>query len=346
VSFLALTLKISLDKENYNWLIAVLLGSLASFVSNLGLTLQKLQHQRSAAISDARKYYVQPLWMVGLCLIILGSLADFTALSFGPQSLVAPLGSLTLVCNAILAPLLLREQISRHELLATFIIIFGSTIAVIFASHEDKLYSISDLFDFYWGVPWLLYFFSISAFVAAVLLFIRKMHTFEREGDKQELLARYRVLYRLAYPSISGAVGAQSVLLAKCSVELLVNTVEHRGMFLADYRSYLVMASLGATIFLQIMWLNEGLRRFSASYTVPVFTAFWIILSICSGLVFYKEYKGMSWTRLGTFWLGVCITIGGVYIISSRHRSVRVANRHDHDEDLVQQEQERLLATH
>lgn len=48
------------------------------------------------------------------------------------------------------------------------------------------------------------------------------------------------------------------------------------------------------TVFLQVRWLNEGLRRFDSSYIVPVFVSFWILLSVLSGMIFFSEYKGMT----------------------------------------------------
>lgn len=81
------------------------------------------------------------MWRVGLGLVFFGSLADFAALSFGPQSLVAPLGSLTLVSNVIFAPLLLKETIGHWDVLATVLIVLGSSVAVIFGSHEAVTYT-------------------------------------------------------------------------------------------------------------------------------------------------------------------------------------------------------------
>lgn len=73
--------------------------------------------------------------------IILGSFGDFAALAFAAQSIVAPLGALTLVSNVVLAPLLLGETISRADVVATAVIIAGSCLAVAFASHEEKEYT-------------------------------------------------------------------------------------------------------------------------------------------------------------------------------------------------------------
>ncbi len=67
-----------------------------------------------------------------------GSIADFAALSFAAQSLIAPLGALTIVSNVVFAPYLLGEKISQKELLGTATIIFGSVIAVAFADHQSQ----------------------------------------------------------------------------------------------------------------------------------------------------------------------------------------------------------------
>jgi drug/metabolite transporter (DMT)-like permease len=122
--------------------------SLFFFSSSLTVFLtvfsQKLQHLRSSAEPDAAKresYHSGWVWKVGLSLVVFGSVADFAALSFAPQSLVAPLGSLTLVSNVIFAPLLLKETVSRLDLAATATIIAGSVIAVSFASHSDQVFT-------------------------------------------------------------------------------------------------------------------------------------------------------------------------------------------------------------
>jgi drug/metabolite transporter (DMT)-like permease len=144
-----------MDNVNYNWAIGVGLAALGSFVSNLGVTLQKLHHiQCAQAVTSTatdgasstktsnhrHDYYKQSLWRIGLALVVVGSVADFVALSFAPQSLVAPLGSLTLVSNVIFAPLLLKEKITTRDLIATITIVSGSTIAVAYASHDDVIY--------------------------------------------------------------------------------------------------------------------------------------------------------------------------------------------------------------
>ena len=51
-------------------------------------------------------------------------------------SIVAPLGSLTLVANVLIAPCMLGERVTRRDLFATGVIMFGCILAVAFAEHE------------------------------------------------------------------------------------------------------------------------------------------------------------------------------------------------------------------
>lgn len=68
-------------------------------------------------------YYGDPLWLLGLALMVLGEFGNFLSYSFAPASLVAPLGSVALVANVGLAPLIVKEvclssprQVSHVEL--------------------------------------------------------------------------------------------------------------------------------------------------------------------------------------------------------------------------------------
>lgn len=54
-------------------------------------------------------YYRDPLWLFGLALMVLGEFGNFLSYSFAPASLVAPLGSVALVANVGLAPLIVKE---------------------------------------------------------------------------------------------------------------------------------------------------------------------------------------------------------------------------------------------
>jgi hypothetical protein len=113
-------------------------------------------------------------------------------------------------------------------------------------------------------------------------------------------------------------MGAQSVLFAKCSAQLLVNTFTGDILFV-KWPSYLVLTGLFLTIYYQIKWLNSGLQLFTALYIVPVFQSFWILISVVSGMVFFGEYEEMAKdeTKIIMFPLGIVMTIVGMTHICS-----------------------------
>jgi hypothetical protein len=154
--------------QDYEWLIGVGLVVVSCAVSNLGLNIQKLFHIRQAnlqkqqslnqletelvhglksdevhPVAEKKKkqkgddYCRQPLWICGFSLVLIGSLLDFAALGFAAQTVIAPLGSLTLVTNVWFAPYFNGEQATRKDMIATAFIVIGSATAVGFADHSE-----------------------------------------------------------------------------------------------------------------------------------------------------------------------------------------------------------------
>jgi len=98
---------------------------------------------------QGKKTYVKRLWMLGFVGISLASLLDLFALGFAPQSLVAPLGALTMVLNAYVAPCMHGEEVRAIVLFATFVIVTGCVMAVATASHDNTVCSPAALESMY-----------------------------------------------------------------------------------------------------------------------------------------------------------------------------------------------------
>jgi len=270
---------------------------------------------------DAIDYSKQRLWRIGICLVVLGSVFDFVALIFAAQSIVAPLGSLTLVSNTLLAPLLLGENIGPRDVAATAAIVIGSSLAVIFADHRDSVFPFDELLTFF-STPHFIVYMMVVAFAIFGLAYWKRYLTFMATTEPQRYVAeRLASAHRFTYAALAGIMGAQSVLAAKCTGEILVDVLQGRfAVVLSDPRCYLIVICMFLTIFLQIRWLNEGLKSFEAVYVVPVFQSFWILVSVVAGMVFFNEYKMVFNDPASSifFPMGVLITIAGVYVLSQR----------------------------
>mmetsp|Transcript_1571 Transcript_1571/g.2767 ORF Transcript_1571/g.2767 Transcript_1571/m.2767 type:complete len:623 (-) Transcript_1571:28-1896(-) len=159
------------------WIAGFSIGLTFSFLAALGLNLQKLSMNKEAKKpkSMRRPTPKQPLWLVGMFLITSGSLLDFVAFGMAPQSLLAPLGALSLVWNAMIAPLFNSEKLTRQNLIATGIIMFGTLMTVIFAAHSTPTYTLEDLMSLYYQPMMIVYMIFIVVFLVGTAAKLKKI---------------------------------------------------------------------------------------------------------------------------------------------------------------------------
>jgi len=97
----------------------------------------------------------------------------------------------------------------------------------------------------------------------------------------------------------------------------LVSTISGAGMMFRFPGCYISLFVLLFTIFLQIRWLNSGLRVFPSIVIVPVFQSFWIVVSVIAGMVFFHEYSLFdNLVNAILFPIGLGITVVGVFFLS------------------------------
>jgi drug/metabolite transporter (DMT)-like permease len=132
------------------WWAGAILAILASVASNAGVNLQRYNfiQRELRGVSPSASYWRDRYYVFGLSLVIFGSLFDFAALSMAALSIVAPIGSTTLVANIFFAHYWLKEQLNRADISGTALIIFGSTIAVSFGNHSEHEFTIQQLLAF------------------------------------------------------------------------------------------------------------------------------------------------------------------------------------------------------
>ncbi len=96
---------------------AILLGLLASFIQSLGLTIQRKSHLQNEVlpVQQRRSEWKRPLWLVGFLIFITANVAG-TVFQIGalPIVMLAPLGAVSLLYNALLARILLNDIFSQY----------------------------------------------------------------------------------------------------------------------------------------------------------------------------------------------------------------------------------------
>ncbi|KAI8811268.1 hypothetical protein BJ742DRAFT_674804 [Cladochytrium replicatum] len=112
--------------------------------------------------------FKNPIWVCGLLLFTIGNLLSFVALQYAAQSLIAPLGSISLVVNVIIAPLINKERWTWKDIVGIIFIVGGSAMVVLFAGVSGKDYKLCFLLHLFTRVPTIV-FLSITAFGVAVI---------------------------------------------------------------------------------------------------------------------------------------------------------------------------------
>ncbi|OQR81596.1 hypothetical protein THRCLA_11587 [Thraustotheca clavata] len=313
------------DNVEYSlWYVGVIMAIGASICTNMGVNLQKYSFlcEAKKPLKDKRGYFFQPKWVFGLFLVIFGSLGDFAALGFIPQTLAIPVGGFTIVANVFFAHYFLKEPFSKRDGIGTGLIVIGVMIVAAFASKANNCYTLSQLIELFDRQNFIIYATVVGSMCTILYLYLRKIRAISAKfGHGSEKYRHYAKSHSIICPALSGLFGAQSVLFAKSFAELLKSTIQGKNQF-TTFGTYLIAILMVVCIFLQIHWLAQGLEFFDAVFIIPVFQCFFISISIVGGAIYFSEFALMDTLQLLMFFVGVAITLGGVLVLSQRQMNV------------------------
>ncbi|KAF9284295.1 hypothetical protein BGZ68_004799 [Mortierella alpina] len=231
------------------------------------------------SISDM-DYLQSKAWWAGMTLMILGECGNFLAYGYAQASIIAPLGTVALVSNVILAPLMLREPFRSRDLLGITIAIIG-TVVVVINSKENEV-----------KTQFIVYFI-VCCVVVAVL------------ASLSDSIGSEYIFIDLGIVAI---FGGYTVLATKGVSSLL--SLSFYKMFTYPI-AYLLVFVLVSTAVLQIKFLNKSLQRFDSTFVLFTTSA------IIGSAILYNDFDEMDFNKGLHFFTGCCMTFLGVYFITS-----------------------------
>jgi hypothetical protein len=304
-----------------NFWIGISLSITGSLFSTVSLALQRLSHQRNQALPLAERFPAnrQKLNVIGVIFLFFGSLIDCAALGFAPATIISCMGSLTLVLNMILAPLLINEDVYLRDVAVNGIVIAGTLVSVWFGPHETPAYDLDDLMKLIREPTFIMY---QSLFGIWVLSLVVVWMDLSQGVDRPYYLASLdlltrRDLLRFSYPALAGSIGGITAAYAKASIELIKTSILGNNQF-RFVGTYVIISIMILSVTMQIKFLNAGLKRYEAMYVVPVYQVFWIISGILAGMFYFHEVEGLSEGQVRLFSLGAGISITGIFLHSKR----------------------------
>ncbi|KAG8460510.1 hypothetical protein KFE25_013160 [Diacronema lutheri] len=301
-------------------LVGISLAISGNLLISGALNVQKHVHNVNERRPRERRvaYTRMPLWWAGFLMTILGELGNFAAYGFAEASLVTPLGAVSVVANAFIAAIVLREGLRALDVCGCLLVVAGSVIIAMTASMHQEYLDPALFMEYASAPPFLAYF-------AALLLAIAIVFAF------RERYGRRHVTY---YVTLCSLIGSVTVMAAK-GLSSFFNSWAYGGSLpLVHPMAYALAAVLGVTAVLQVKFLNLAMQHFGNTETVPVFYVLFTLATICASSVLYRDFENESARQILAFVAGCCVTFAGVKLITSNRQrpgaGVGPANSHTH----------------
>ena len=330
------------------WIIGVILSFSACCLSNTGVNMQKLAHNRKKRLPH-HNVVKDPRWIIGMASVIVGSVLDLVSYGFASMSLLAPLGATTLIVNLFVAPCMLGEQLTRYDIIVTLIILSGTVLSVAFGSKADASFTAAELKHLYTYTLFIVYISITIALVIPALVFLIVIYKRSkkptsnafmpsRHGDSPVDSASMgpepsstpvikktyivtdgqRRIEAFLYPCMAGVCGAHSVLFAKSSTAMVLESISSGDNQFDQPLPYFFIVFLGFLLVMQMKFLNNGLARADALYVVPIYQVCWVVMNAVVGMTYFRDFAEMTTLSAVMFAIGILITSIGVGLLSRR----------------------------
>ncbi|RUS19348.1 hypothetical protein BC937DRAFT_87623, partial [Endogone sp. FLAS-F59071] len=312
--------------------ICVSLGT--SFVQSLGLAIQRKSYVLNENIHPKelrRNACQQPLWHVGFYTYLISNIiGSVFSIGYLPIVILAPIGAMGLVFNALFARILLGDAFTRQSVIGTILIVIGATLVGLFGVVPEPSHSLNDLIALYRRPAFISYFSVLETFTVVTLLvthfteyqlnliqtgIIRESDTYLKKIGR---LSKVRTILGISYGVMGGNISGQSMLFAKSGLELLILTLFHGQNQFDRPLTWVLVAFLIVTAILQLYYLNKGLRLCDTVLLIPLSFCAFNVSCLFNGLVYFGQWDRLRWWQILLVMIGICILITGVLILSWR----------------------------
>lgn len=228
------------------------------------------------------------------------------------QSKQATLGAATIVFNAILAYLILGDQLVVLDVISIGVILVGTIVAMADAepsaayTFDETLNLLEDPLVYGWvGVTWPL--------VALLIYAVERTSTQPQAG----WVPAQRSMIALGAPFLGGWANNHVLYTTKVVTSVMF------GQDWAPFRSaqiYVYIAVTVLAVFCQVRWLNTGLRFFAPGLIVPVFQVVIIIGGALHAVIYFHDLRYAESRKIAAFGVGAAICASGIALLQVKAR--------------------------
>ncbi|ESS33780.1 magnesium transporter NIPA [Toxoplasma gondii MAS] len=294
------------------WPVGVCVIIVGSFAGAAGDILIRRSFLRMGGCLRLGSVVKNPGWVWGMLLTaVLDPISTFVALLFAPATIVAPFAGMHIFWGCVLAVVCLKERMRVWDVAGAALIILGITLIVIFSGKEQVISSVSD-FATYLPLPGAIAYMCVTSAVSVVASLLSADRVIARLFPPSQHPGRGMVVQRIALSSASGIVGGATNIGAKALVIALAGFLAHPRETLASWSTYLIVFIAAFLGLFQLYYLNMALRKYEASYVVPMINSFLIASGSVGGILILQEHPD-NWAA---FFCGLSLVVCGVFVLS------------------------------
>jgi len=240
--------------------------------------------------------------------------------AMAPAALVAPLGAITVIANAVFSRVLLQEPMPRQKAMGVVLALIGAVMIAVGAPSElppdvgGKVLLPEE--EFYARIlTWraLGYIIGLVIVVFCVSNPLKLSFLISDETRKNVVVV----------PCVlCGCAGTMTVAAAKAVFQMLSQAFSGNPAMLARpdicWLTYLTIIVAVGSILGQVKYLNEALMRHGSSRVVPVYYVTFTTITMSAGMVFFLEIDFTPFVlSIVLFVVGLVFAFTGVWLINS-----------------------------
>ncbi|CEP12082.1 hypothetical protein [Parasitella parasitica] len=306
--------------------IGICVSVITNLVQSFAMAFQRKSHIFNDAVFpvEARKHALKrPMWVISFATFLTANIiGSIFSIGYLPIVILAPIGAMGLVFNAIAAKIVL----------GTLLIVVGALLVGLFGVIPEPDHDIDDLIRLYKKPAFIAYFSVLEFVIITGLLtthyFERMYHLMESAAIPPTNMGKFigkwvtmddlKKYCGISYGVLSGNISSQSILFAKSGLELIILSVVFDKNQLQYALTWILLVMMVLTAILQLYYLNKGLQLCDTVIMIPLSSCTFNVSCLFNGLVYYDQWNRIVWWHLLFVMFGVAVTICGVLLISWR----------------------------
>jgi len=300
----------------------VALSMAMAIIIAVGLTIEKRAHMVAQAAGKTDG--VGTFWFyVGFTLKnFVGEIGMLLAYGLAPASVVAPLGTVSVAANALLAVMFLGEPCRVRDWVALVGVAGGIVLIVLSVPQGSEQLTVHHLLSshFYYSPRSYLYCVCLVPIITFVIMEI------EPRFAKKYIVVWLFLCALISSITVAAARGFGSLITqlpSDCARAHCVHGVVHQpcSQTMLHWLFWILLVLIALTGVWSEYYRVLATNHFDNTQVLPVYQCFFTICSVLGGMLVYNEFQSVTPEAFIQFVAGCALSVGGVLVLLSGRRT-------------------------